>query len=131
MFWIGADEMDEEILAQIPSRTYRLQNGRIAGWIDELAAMRQAIEKVLHTERFTWLIYTDNYGVELKSLLGEELNLVMAEMERIVREALSVDERIIEIENFQVTQENRNTLLVSFFVTTIFGSIQMEQEVGI
>lgn len=123
--------MDEEILAQIPSRTYRLQNGRIAGWIDELAAMRQAIEKVLHTERFTWRIYTDNYGVELKSLLGEELDLVMAEMERIVREALSVDERIIEIENFQVTQENRNTLLVSFFVTTIFGSIQMEQEVGI
>lgn len=123
--------MDEEILAQIPSRTYRLQNGRIAGWIDELAAMRQAIEKVLHTERFTWMIYTDNYGVELKSMLGEELDLVMAEMERIVREALSVDERIIEIENFQVTQENRNTLLVSFFVTTIFGSIQMEQEVGI
>ena len=123
--------MDEEILAQIPSRTYRLQNGRIAGWIDELAAMRQAIEKVLHTERFTWLIYTDNYGVELKNLLGEELDLVMAEMERIVREALSVDERIIEIENFQVTQESRATLLVSFFVTTIFGSIQMEQEVGI
>lgn len=123
--------MDEEILAQIPSRTYRLQNGRIAGWIDELAAMRQAIEKVLHTERFTWLIYTDNYGVELKNLLGEELDLVMAEMERIVREALSVDERIIEIESFQVTQESRDTLLVSFFVTTIFGSIQMEQEVGI
>lgn len=123
--------MDEEILAQIPSRTYRLQNGRIAGWIDELAAMRQAIEKVLHTERFTWLIYTDNYGGELKNLLGEELDLVMAEMERIVREALSVDERIIEIENFQVTQESRDTLLVSFFVTTIFGSIQMEQEVGI
>ncbi|MUN75461.1 DUF2634 domain-containing protein [Enterococcus casseliflavus] len=131
MFWIGADEMDEEILAQIPSRTYRLQNGRIAGWIDELAAMRQAIEKVLHTERFTWLIYTDNYGVELKNLLGEELDLVMAEMERIVREALSVDERIIEIENFQLTQESRDTLLVSFSVTTIFGSIQMEQEVGI
>lgn len=123
--------MDEEILAQIPSRTYRLQNGRIAGWIDELAALRQAIEKVLHTERFTWLIYTDNYGVELKNLLGEELDLVMAEMERIVREALSVDERIIEIDNFQVTQESRDTLLVSFFVTTIFGSIQMEQEVGI
>ncbi|WP_231588460.1 DUF2634 domain-containing protein [Enterococcus casseliflavus] len=123
--------MDEEILAQIPSRTYRLQNGRIAGWIDELAAMRQAIEKVLHTERFTWLIYTDNYGVELKNLLGEELDLVMAEMERIVREALSVDERIIEIENFQLTQESRDTLLVSFSVTTIFGSIQMEQEVGI
>ncbi|WP_429947355.1 DUF2634 domain-containing protein [Enterococcus sp. DIV1297f] len=123
--------MDEEILEQIPSRTYRLQNGRIAGWIDELAAMRQAIEKVLHTERFTWLIYTDNYGVELKNLLGEELDLVMAEMERIVREAFSVDERIIEIENFQVTQESRNTLLISFFVTTIFGSIQMEQEVGI
>lgn len=120
--------MEEEILEQIPSKTYRLLNGRITGWIDDLAAIRQSIEKVLCTERFTWPIYTDNYGVELKSLIGENIDLVIAEVERIIREALSVDDRVIEVKDFNVTQESRNTILVSFFVLTIYGQIRMEQE---
>lgn len=120
--------MEEEILGQIPSKTYRLLNGRITGWIDDLAAIRQSIEKLLCTERFTWPVYTDNYGVELKSLIGENIDLVIAEVERIIREALSVDDRVIEVKDFNVTQENRNTILVSFFVLTIYGQIRMEQE---
>lgn len=120
--------MEEEILEQIPSKTYRLLNGRITGWIDDLAAIRQSIEKVLCTERFTWPIYTDNYGVELKSLIGENIDLVIAEVERIIREALSVDDRVIEVKDFNVTKESRNTILVSFFVLTIYGQIRMEQE---
>ncbi|MGH1803348.1 DUF2634 domain-containing protein [Enterococcus gallinarum] len=120
--------MEEEILEQIPSKTYRLLNGRITGWIDDLAAIRQSVEKVLCTERFTWPIYTDNYGVELKSLIGENIDLVIAEVERIIREALSVDDRVIEVKDFNVTKESRNTILVSFFVLTIYGQIRMEQE---
>ena len=123
--------MQEELLEQIPSKTYRLLNGRITGWIDELAAMRQSIEKVLHTERFTWPIYTDNYGVELRSLIGEDIDLVIAEVERIVQDALSVDERIIEVKNFTLTQESKNAVLVSFFVVTIYGQIKIEKEVAI
>ncbi|WP_291292326.1 DUF2634 domain-containing protein [Enterococcus sp.] len=123
--------MQEELLEQIPSKTYRLLNGRITGWIDELAAMRQSIEKVLHTERFTWPIYTDNYGVELRSLIGEDIDLVIAEVERIVQDALSVDERIIEVKNFTLTQESKNAVLVSFFVVTIYGQIKIEKEVAV
>lgn len=123
--------MDEEILEQIPSRTYWLVNGRIAGWIDDLEAMRQAIGKTLHTERFTWPIYTDNYGIELRTLIGEDMDLVIAEIERLVTEALSVDERIIEVSNFNVIKESRNSILVFFFVATIFGQIRIEQEVAV
>lgn len=123
--------MDEEILEQIPSRTYRLVNGRIAGWIDDLEAMRQAVGKALRTERFTWPIYTDNYGIELRTLIGEDMDLVMAEIDRLVTEALSVDERIIEVSDFKVIKESRNTILVSFFVATIFGQIRIEQEVAV
>ncbi|OTO13789.1 hypothetical protein A5882_002211 [Enterococcus sp. 4E1_DIV0656] len=123
--------MDEGILEQIPSRTYRLVNGRIAGWIDDLEAMRQAVEKVLQTERFTWPIYTDNYGIELRTLIGEDMDLVMAEIERLVTEALSVDERIIEVSDLNVIKESRNSILVSFFVATIFGQIRIEQEVTV
>ncbi|WP_213334301.1 DUF2634 domain-containing protein [Enterococcus casseliflavus] len=123
--------MDEEILEQIPSRTYRLVNGRIAGWIDDLEAMRQAVGKALRTERFTWPIYTDNYGIELRTLIGEDMDLVMAEIERLVTEALSVDERIIEVSDFNVIKESRNSILVSFFVATIFGQMRIEQEVAV
>lgn len=123
--------MDEEILEQIPSRTYRLVNGRIAGWIDDLEAIRQAVGKALRTERFTWPIYTDNYGIELRTLIGEDMDLVMAEIDRLVTEALSVDERIIEVSDFKVIKESRNTILVSFFVATIFGQIRIEQEVAV
>lgn len=123
--------MDEEILEQIPSRTYRLVNGRIAGWIDDLEAMRQAVGKALRTERFTWPIYTDNYGIELRTLIGEDMDLVMAEIERLVTEALSVDERIIEVSDFNVIKESRNSILVSFFVSTIFGQMRIEQEVAV
>lgn len=123
--------MDEEILEQIPSRTYRLVNGRIAGWIDDLEAMRQAVGKALRTERFTWPIYTDNYGIELRTLIGEDMDLVMAEIDRLVTEALSVDERIIEVSDFKVIKESRNTILVSFFAATIFGQIRIEQEVAV
>ena len=123
--------MDEEILEQIPSRTYRLVNGRIAGWIDDLEAMRQTIRKVLQTERFTWPIYTDNYGIELRTLIGEDMDLVMAEIERLVTEALSVDERIIEVSDFNVIKESRNSIIVSFFVATIFGQMRIEQEVAV
>jgi len=121
--------MDEEIIDQIPSRTYRVQNGRIAGWIDELGAMRQAIEKVLQTERFTWPIYTDNYGIELQDLMGQEHDLVRAEIERVVGEALLVDERIIDLTHFTLTQESRTTILVSFLAITLYGQIHIEQEV--
>lgn len=121
--------MDEEILDQIPTRTYRMINGRIAGWVDDLAAMRQAIEKVLQTERFTWPIYTDNYGIELRTLVGEDMDLVVAEIERLVNESLSVDERIVSIEYFKASQESRNSILVSFLVVTIFGQVRIEQEV--
>lgn len=121
--------MDDEILEQIPSRTYHVSNGRITRQIDELEAMRQAVEKVLQTERFAWAIYTDNYGIELQNLIGEDHDLVLAEIERVITEALSVDERIIEVEDFSISQQSGNSLLVSFIVVTIFGQIKFEQEV--
>jgi len=123
--------VDEEILDQLPTRTYRVLNNRIIGWVDDLEAMRQSIEKVLQTERFTWPVYTDNYGIELQNLVGQDLDLVISEIERVITEALSPDERIVGLGNFYITKESRSTLLVSFFVSTIFGQIKIDQEVNV
>lgn len=121
--------MDEELIEQTPTRTYRIMNGRIAGWIDDLEAMRQAIEKVLLTERFAWPIYSDNYGIEIQDLIGQDYDLIKSEIERVVSEALLADDRIDAVDLFELTQTSRTALHLSFTVTTVFGSLAIEQEV--
>lgn len=121
--------MDEELIEQTPTRTYRIMNGRIAGWIDDLEAMRQAIEKVLLTERFAWPIYSDNYGIEIQDLVGQDYDLIKSEIERVVSEALLADDRIDAVDHFELTQTSRTALHLSFTVTTVFGSLAIEQEV--
>ncbi|WP_368251401.1 DUF2634 domain-containing protein [Enterococcus sp. 2201sp1_2201st1_B8_2201SCRN_220225] len=123
--------MDEEVEVevQMPTRTYKISNGRVNGWIDDLEAMRQAVEKILSTERFEWVIYSDNYGIEMQDLIGSDFDLIKSEIERVVSEALLADERIESVDNFDLQQTNRSSLLFSFTVLTVFGEIKMEQEV--
>ena len=49
------------------TRTYKmdLETGRVTGYVDGTEAMRQAILKILLTERFAYLIYSWDYGIEL------------------------------------------------------------------
>lgn len=121
--------VDEEVEVQMPTRTYKISNGRVNGWIDDLEAMRQAVEKILLTERFEWVIYSDNYGVEIQDLIGDDFDLIQSEIERVVGEALLADERIESVDNFDLQQTDRSSLLFSFTVLTVFGEINMEQEV--
>ena len=121
--------VDEEVEVQMPTRTYKISNGRVNGWIDDLEAMRQAVEKILLTERFEWVIYSDNYGIEIQDLIGNDFDLIQSEIERVVGEALLADERIESVDNFDLKQTDRSSLLFSFTVLTVFGEINMEQEV--
>ena len=121
--------MDEEVEVQMPTRTYKISNGRVNGWIDDLEAMRQAVEKILLTERFEWVIYSDNYGIEIQDLIGNDFDLIQSEIERVVSEALLADERIESVDNFDLQQTDRSSLVFSFTVLTVFGEINMEQEV--
>ncbi len=115
-----------------PSLTYGLDStkARVAGKLDEKAAMQQAIYKVLNTERYQYLIYSWNYGVELTDLIGKPPAYAMPEAERRITEALMQDERITSVDAFSFVTE-RNKLHVSFTVHTIYGEIETEREVKI
>lgn len=125
--------MNEELIeldGQVtPSKTYRINNGRVAGWIDGQNAMIQAIDKILQTERGAWEIYGDDYGHELNTLIGESRDLVNAEIERLLTEALLSDERIISVEGVKLYDfiDDRASLFCE--VTTIFGTLTRESEV--
>ena len=115
-----------------PSLTYGLDvtKARVAGEVDEQKAMQQAIYKLLNTERYQHLIYSWNYGVELKELMGKPSFYVIPEVERRITEALMQDERITGVDAFSFETE-RNKIHVSFTVNTIYGDIETEREVRI
>lgn len=127
---IGEDvEIQSE--AETTTRTYRVdfENGRISGFIDESEAMKQAIYKILQTERFDYLIYSWNYGVEMKALFGKSYPVVESEVKRVIKEALLADSRITDVVDFQVSRADKRTVAVAFTAMTIFGDIEIETEV--
>lgn len=113
-----------------PSNTFFIdfEKGRISGFVDEREAVKQAIMLILNTERYKFLIYSWNYGVELEELIGTHPDIVEDEVERLISEALLQDDRITAVYDFEFSR-NKDTLLVSFKVDSIYGDIGIETEV--
>ena len=70
-------EQDFEITEQ-PTHTYKmnLESNLIRGYTDGQEAMKQAIYKILNTERYQYVMYSWNYGIELLDLYGEPVSYV-------------------------------------------------------
>ncbi len=121
-----------ETVTEQTSRTYYLdiEKNIIYNFCDGLEAMKQTIYCILNTERFDHLIYSWNYGIELKHLIGESTTFVIPELERVIKEALLQDTRIIDVNNFDFTVK-QNEVLVTFTVITTLGNIEMERVVSI
>lgn len=112
------------------SRTYKITGNRIQGYTDGLDALKQAIYKVLNTERYEYPIYSFNYGVELENLLGKDPVYVQIELKRRIRECLLRDDRITEVDNFKF-EFNGDQLKCTFDVHSIFGNLTISREVNI
>lgn len=114
------------------SKTYYLntEKNTISNFCDGIEAIKQTIYCILNTERFENIIYSWNYGIELKHLIGENTTFVIPELERVITEALLQDTRIIEVNNFEFEVKN-NTVAVKFNVITTMGEIVSEKVVSI
>lgn len=115
-----------------PSSCYRMlfDIERITGECDGIEAVTQAIYNILNTERYRYIIYSWNYGVELQDLFGKPMDYVMAELERRITEALVQDDRINAVDSFEF-EEGRKKLLVTFTVHTKYGDVQGAKEVDV
>lgn len=122
----GVLQGDIEIVQQ-PSRTYRLdlKNGRVSGMTDGFDAVRQAVYKIIHTERFAYLIYDPSYGYEGRGLIGKDQLFVQSEIRRRVQEALLQDDRITGVEDLQIKFEG-DEARVRFTVVSDYGTFDME-----
>ena len=118
--------------ADQPGRTWRVdwQERRLGEWIDGRQAAAQAAEKILRTPRFAHLIYSWGYGQELDGLIGQPLETVEAALPRLLREALTWDERITGVENVELTPLGRGAVQVTCTVNTVFGPVEEEVVLG-
>lgn len=116
-----------------PSLTFRLDgnNKRVIGMIDELEAVRQAIYCLLNTERYQYEMYSEDYGVELKQLIGQPIPLACVNLQDNIKDALLADERILTVDQFNFQEIGHGVVNVTFKVETIFGTTEIEKEVNL
>lgn len=119
---------------EAPSKTYRLDldNGRIAGMIDGIEAVDQAIRKAIITPRFKCLIYDNQYGSEIEdAIIANDATQEYVEtvIEGFVTDCLKPDTRILSISDFSVTFEN-DSAYISFKADTIFGETTIEEVIA-
>ena len=114
-----------------PSYTSKLDvdHNTIVGHIDGLDAYKQAIYKILNTERYKYVIYSWNYGVELNDLIGKPIYYVVPEIERRITEAVSQDDRTLSVSGFEFDTSKRGVVHVKFTVTSIYGREEIEKDV--
>lgn len=63
---------------------------------DGREAMEQVIYKILNTERYRYVVYSWNYGIELMDLFGMPADYVCPVLEKRISEALLQDDRIMK-----------------------------------
>ena len=113
-----------------PGRTWYIDKGtqRIQGECDGYTAVKQAVEIILNVQRFRWQIFTPYSGMDWRDLIGNDPGYVAAEVQRRIREALLMDDRVRDIRDYTYTIRD-DTLTASLTVVTIYGDIPQTVEV--
>lgn len=115
----------------LPSNTYKmdLENGRVVGMTDGLDAVRQMVFKMLLTDRYSEIIYDENYGNDLFVLRGKPIDYAEVLTPDYIESCLLQDDRVESVEDIVITQKDSDTLYASFTVNTVYGSIPIQTEV--
>ena len=127
----GLDLASFQIAAQ-PSYTHKLHvnQQRVGGMTDKRDALYQAIYLILNVERYVYPIYSRNYGSEFGDLIGKPKDYAMSEVKRRITEALTQDDRITGISDWEF-ETGRKSVRADFVVNTIYGDIKASKEVEI
>lgn len=126
------DEEGFEIESE-PSLTYKLDfENKIVQtvMVDEKEALKQAIYKILHTERYAYDMYDWDYGIEMADYIGQDIDEVLPDIQNAIEDALTTDDRIESVDYIEVEQE-KGKLYISMLINSIYGLIEIETEVEI
>lgn len=129
--YLDDDDINDEEDGQSPTYTFKVANGHIRSMTDELDAMKQAVDKILKTERFVYQIYDEQYGNDLPELIGESIDYAVSEAERMTVEALEADDRITSVDITKCEKSSSDSITVEGYANTVYGRVGFESEVDI
>ena len=123
---IPSDESDMLLNTNMQDYTYSInfQTETIDGMCDGLKALEQSIYHILSTQRYEYVIYDRDYGIELKDLIGKSPTYVCAVIKGRIEEALLYDNRIKSVENFEIIK-GKNYIEVKFDVISKYGKSEV------
>ncbi len=104
---------------------FDFNTGELTGKIlNGKAALRMWIYKAILTKRYTYPIYSWDYGQDLDELIGKgyETDYIKSEVERRVQECLMINEHIKRCHSFEINLIN-DRLQINFTAETIFGEV--------
>lgn len=121
---VEVEEKEEEVYKE-----YEIdwETGQLTGRIvEELEAVKVWIYLALQTERYVFEQFTWDYGNELSTLIGTSNNQEYLQMEvkRMVKDCLSVNEHITDIDNFQCEVEDEK-ITITFTAVTDYGEVDI------
>lgn len=125
---------DNVLNTEQTSLTYYLkqEENKINEYINGIKAIKQAVFKILMTEKNKFDIYGDGFGIELSDLFGKSVYYAQSEIPVRIKNALLYDSRITDVYDFSFSYPNeKGCLKVSFFVSSIFGEDEFSMEVNI
>ncbi|WP_366207975.1 DUF2634 domain-containing protein [Bacillus amyloliquefaciens] len=132
---IEFDDFEDDSEAIETSRTYRIdfENGRITNeLIAGLEAIKQFVYMALHTERYSYSVFSHDIGNELQEVLSDnETTDAYKKMEipRLIEEALIYDDRISSVTDFEIDKSG-DRFIVSFIVEADEGTLEIEEVLG-
>lgn len=100
-------------------------NDTIAGFVDNIDAIKQSIYHILSIERYAYDIYDDDYGVELEQYIGKDFEYLKATIQDTLEEALTQDERVLAVEVTNVEQVSDEAASITFNAITQDNEIEM------
>ena len=130
------DEIDNDVtVLSYPNRTFKMNTDvkRFSGKIDEEnteSAIRQAVFCMLNTQRYNSEIFSTNYGFEFQDLIGQDVDYRWAVLPSRIKEALTMDDRIEDVTDFDISVKNKS-VFAKFTVVTADEDVEIDTEVNI
>ncbi len=129
------EEDEEEELEELCEYAYDFQNNCLLKnesgqnyYVYQDEALKVWIHKALMTPRYHHLAYTEDFGSEHETLIGQTIDYDIAcqELKRFIIEALMYNDYVRELSNFDFTM-NEDNVIVKFTVTSVYGEFDIEE----
>ncbi|MCT4544430.1 MAG: DUF2634 domain-containing protein [Vallitalea sp.] len=97
--------------------------------VEGLEAIKVWCWKVLHTERYKYLIYTWDYAIDIEQFIGKSLsNFNKVEIIKEITEGLMQNMHVTSVDNFIITTEKKE-IFIEFNINTEYGVLKERKKV--